>query len=153
MTPVPVSRRPAPDVARWCDEFEATCRARGVRVTPQRLAVYRALAEDLSHPTAEAVWARLRPRMPSLSPATVYRILESLDREGLVRRVSVTDGAGRFDANRGPHQHLVCRVCGRVRDVRDPTLTRVGLGRDAVRGFTVEELDIRIVGRCGRCRK
>ncbi len=151
MTPSTDLRRPASEVARWCAEFEATCRARGVRVTPQRLAVYRALAEDLQHPTAEGVFARLRPRMPSLSPATVYRILESLDREGLVRRVSVTDGAGRYDANRGPHQHLVCRVCGRVRDLREPSLDRVGLRRDAVRGFAVEELDIRIVGRCGVC--
>jgi len=47
------------EVDGWCSEFEKLCRSRGIRVTAQRLAVYRALAEDLAHPTAESVYSRL----------------------------------------------------------------------------------------------
>jgi Fe2+ or Zn2+ uptake regulation protein len=112
--------------------------------------VYRALAGDPSHPTADAVYATLKPEMPSLSRATVYRILESLEREKLIRRVSTTAGGARFDANLTPHQHLVCRVCGKIADWVSPALARQAAG--AVPGFVVEELEIRIVGRCAGCR-
>src|SRR5262245_59677607 len=108
-----------------CAAFAHRCRERGVRVTAQRLAVYRSLAADPSHPTADAIDRRLRVTMPSLSPATVYRILESLVADGLLRRVSTTGGAGRFDANLTPHQHLICRVCGRMTDVPAPVMPTV----------------------------
>lgn len=140
-----------------CAAFARRCRARGVRVTAQRLAVYRALAEDPSHPTADGIYRRLREAMPSLSPATVYRVLESLVADGLLRRVSTVGGAGRFDANLAPHQHLVCRVCGRMADVHLPAVSPVApvaVGRVAARarpGFVVEEVDVRIVGRCETC--
>jgi len=122
-----------------------------VRVTPQRLAVYRALAEDPTHPTADALFGRLRGVMPSVSPASVYRILDSLERAGLVRRVGTTEGVARYDANRERHEHLVCRKCGRMTDFHAPELAALRLAPRAVRGFVVEELDVRIVGRCARC--
>ena len=135
--------------------FARRCRERGVRVTAQRLAVYRALAEDPSHPTADAIYRRLRTAMPSLSPATVYRVLESLVQDGLLRRVSTTGGAGRFDANLTPHQHLICRVCGRMTDVHaPPAVPAVEVGRVAAQArprFVVENVDVRIVGRCETC--
>lgn len=137
--------------------FARRCREQGVRVTAQRLAVYRALAEDPSHPTAAALYRRLRRAMPSLSPATVYRVLESLVQDGLLRRVSTTGGAGRFDANLTPHQHLICRVCGRMTDVHAPAVPAVPaveVGRVAAQArprFVVENVDVRIVGRCETC--
>jgi Fe2+ or Zn2+ uptake regulation protein len=143
---------PAAALDARCESFVARCRERGVRVTTQRVAVYRALAEDLTHPTADAVHRRLRAVMPSLSPATVYRILESLVREGLLRRVSTTEGVGRFDANLVPHQHVVCRVCGRMTDVLAPAVDIGPVTAGAVPGFVVEEVDVRILGRCARCR-
>src|SRR3990172_7925698 len=139
------------EVALRDADFEQRCRARGLRVTAQRLAVYTVLAEDPSHPTAESVYALVQPRMSSLSRATVYRILESLEREKLIRRVSTTAGGTRFDANLAPHQHLVCRVCGRIADFSAPWLARKAV--HAVPGFVVEDLDIRIVGRCTGCRE
>jgi Fur family peroxide stress response transcriptional regulator len=144
--------RPAHSVTEWCRAFERACRDRGIRVTPQRLAVYRALAEDLTHPTAENVHARLLPVMPTLSLATVYRILVSLEGEGLIRRVSTLDGVGRFDANLDAHQHLVCRVCGGMTDFEEASLARIRVPRSAAPGFTAEGLDIRIIGLCDACR-
>jgi Fur family peroxide stress response transcriptional regulator len=144
-------RIPDADVERLCQAFARRCREHGVRVTTQRLAVYRALAEDPGHPTADSIYRRLRGAMPALSPATVYRVLESFVRDGLLRRVSTTGGAGRFDANLTPHQHLICRVCGRMSDVHAPT---VEVGRVVARArprFVVEDVDIRIMGRCETC--
>ncbi len=142
--------RPPEVVVRWQEAFERRCREHGVRITPQRAAVYRVVAADTSHPTAEAVHERLRPAMPSLSLATVYRILESFEAEGLVRRVSTTQGAARFDANLDPHQHLFCRRCGRMSDFEAASLSALVPPR-APEGFRVEALDIRIVGVCSEC--
>jgi Fe2+ or Zn2+ uptake regulation protein len=144
-------------VDQLCEAFTRRCRAQGVRVTTQRLAVYRALVEDQSHPTADAIHRRLRTGMPSLAPATVYRVLESLVEDGLLRRVSTTGGAGRFDANLTRHQHLICRVCGRMTDVPTPAAAAVratDVDRIAARArprFVVEDVDVRIVGRCETC--
>ncbi len=145
------AKRPPEEVLSWCRRFEDRCRERGIRVTAQRLAVYRALAADTGHPTADTVYARLRRDMSSLSHATVYRILEFLETEGLVHRVSNTDGVGRFDANVSSHQHLVCRVCGRMRDFEEASLSLLELPQQTGTGFIAEKLDIRIVGTCLEC--
>jgi Fur family peroxide stress response transcriptional regulator len=140
----PQTRHPGPDLAEHL-------RSRGIRVTAQRLAVFRALAEDESHPTAEAVLARVSSHTP-MAPSTVYRILESFEAEKLIRRVSTTGDIVRFDANLVPHQHLVCRVCGRMTDHFGPALAAAPMPAETVDGFVVEELDIRLVGRCEACR-
>jgi Fur family peroxide stress response transcriptional regulator len=130
-------------------EFEKLCRSRGIRVTPQRLAVYRVLSRDLAHPTAESVYKRLSKELPGLSQATIYRTLQFLESENLIRRVSSPGAIGRYDANIGPHQHLLCRVCGSLKDISVPALHSAVIPK--VSGFTVEELDIRLVGLCKTC--
>lgn len=144
--------RPPGEVDRMCVRFEEECRRSRRRITPQRRAVYRALAEDRTHPTADSLYARLRVGMMDLSLATVYRILESLEQEGFVRRVSTTEGVGRFDANLAPHQHLVCRQCGRMIDLKAEALEGISLPRRGPSGFVPERLDIRVIGTCGPCR-
>jgi Fur family peroxide stress response transcriptional regulator len=144
--------RPAASVAAWCQRFETLCRERGVRVTPQRMAVYRALAEDTAHPSADRLHERLRRRMPTLSLMTVYRILESLEELGVVRRVSTPGGVSRFDANTAPHQHLVCRQCGRMSDHHAAELSGLELPA-RLDGFLPQEIDIRIVGLCAACQR
>ncbi|HJZ69429.1 MAG TPA: Fur family transcriptional regulator [Blastocatellia bacterium] len=146
-----IAIRQSDEAADWCSEFERLCRSRRIRVTPQRLAVYRALAEDLSHPTAESVYDRLSKQLPGLSQATIYRTLQFFESENLIRRVSSPGAIGRFDANIGPHQHLLCRVCGRLEDISLPELHKARIPR--VEGFKVEELDIRLVGLCGSCSR
>jgi Fur family transcriptional regulator, peroxide stress response regulator len=141
--------RQSREVDDWCAEFERLCRARGIRVTAQRLAVYKALAEDLAHPTAESVYARLSKQLPGLSQATIYRTLQFFENENIIRKVSSPGAIGRFDANVDPHQHLVCRVCGSLEDISIPELHSAAIPN--VSGFTVEELDIRLVGRCEAC--
>lgn len=132
--------------------FISQCRSRGLRVTTQRLEVFRTLAQNDNHPTVESLHGRLRKTMPSLSLSTVYRILESLENGGLIRRVSSTNGMVRYDGNLCPHQHLVCRRCGRMTDIEDESLSQLRLPDVRFSGFSAEELDIRIVGTCADCR-
>jgi Fur family peroxide stress response transcriptional regulator len=140
-------------VARWCTIFSQECRRRGIRLTAQRLAIYRALACDATHPTADAIYAALREEVSGLSRATVYRMLESLQLEGFVRRVSTVDGIARYDANLVPHQHLVCRQCRSILDTGGEWLRPPELPRRGPAGFIPEMLDLCIIGICARCRR
>lgn len=135
-----------------CARFQDLCRVRGIRITAQRLAVYRILAEDMTHPTADSIHARLRESMSSLSQATVYRVLEFLEKEGLVRRVSTTEGVSRFDSKTSWHQHLVCRACGLMTDYEQELPPVLRLPRRGTGGFVAEEYDIRVIGLCRKCR-
>jgi Fe2+ or Zn2+ uptake regulation protein len=141
------------DAADARGHFMARCRNRGVRVTMQRMAVYQALAEDKTHPTANSICTKLRRSTPTLSLATVYRILDSLEREGLIRRVSSPNGVLRFDANLDPHQHFICRICGIIKDFSSESLSGLRLPDDQLAGFVAEGIDIRIVGICRECRR
>ena len=140
------------ELAGRCARFQDLCRVRGIRVTAQRLAVYRILAEDMTHPTADSIHARLRESMSSLSQATVYRVLEFLEKEGLVRRVSTTEGVSRFDSKTSWHQHLVCRACGLMTDYEQELPPVLRLPRRGTGGFVAEEYDIRVIGLCRKCR-
>lgn len=92
-------------------------RERGLRVTEPRVAVLAYLASTDRHPTAEEVETAVNADGPILSRASVYNVLHSLTRAGLVAGMSLKDGAARYDAHVAPHHHLVCRACGRVEDV------------------------------------
>jgi Fur family transcriptional regulator, peroxide stress response regulator len=144
--------KPTAHMEKCLRYFVSRCRERGVRVTTQRLAVFQALARNPTHPTADSLHEALKETMPSLSLSTVYRILESLENEGLIRRVSTTNGTARYDANLATHQHLVCRLCGRMTDLNNKSFAQPGLPGVRFAGFVAEELDIRIVGTCLECR-
>jgi Fur family peroxide stress response transcriptional regulator len=99
------------------DRMVAGVRAAGLKVTPQRLAIVRELAVDESHPTAQELFERLLPSMPTMSFATVYNTLDALSAAGLCAALALSPGSGRFDPNMEPHHHLVCDGCGSVRDL------------------------------------
>src|SRR5687768_5200601 len=103
-------------------------RAAGLKLTPQRLAIVRELANDPTHPTAQELYERLRREQPTMSFATVYNTLDALAAAGLCSSLALAPGAARFDANMAPHDHLVCDGCGLVRDVhRTPSTDPVDL--------------------------
>ncbi len=92
-------------------------RAAGLKLTPQRIAIVRELADDASHPTAQELFARLKIELPTMSFATVYNTLSTLADAGLLSSRSLTQGPTRFDPNTAAHDHSVCDACGKVADV------------------------------------
>jgi Fur family transcriptional regulator, peroxide stress response regulator len=126
------------------------CHAAGLRVTPQRVAVLRVLMQSHDHPAPEAVFQRVRGELPSVSLATVYKVLASLETAGLASRVGVPGDANRYDANRAPHHHLICTRCGDVADHEDPDLAPALPRR--LGGFIPSDARVQIFGLCARCR-
>src|SRR4051794_20987060 len=89
----------------------------GLRITPQRLAVLRAVAEE-PHATADAVAATVRREIGSVSIQAVYDALAALTERGLLRRIQPAGSPVRYEDRVGDnHHHLICRVCDRMVDV------------------------------------
>ncbi len=72
-------------------------RERGLKVTPQRMAIYTMLTETIAHPTAEAVWEHVKGEFPAVSFNTVYTTLNTLEQARLVQRLHI-GGVAHFDA-------------------------------------------------------
>ena len=126
------------------------CRDKGMNVTPQRIAVYRALLLSEDHPSPEMLYQEVRQSMSSLSLATIYKTLEAFENLGLVHEVSVISDKRRYDANIENHHHLVCSVCGKVADYYNGELDSL-LPTRAVNGFTPESVSVSINGVCSDC--
>jgi Fe2+ or Zn2+ uptake regulation protein len=126
-------------------------RARGYRVTPQRLAVHDALRDLDRHVSADDVLDAVSGRLSNVSLPTVYAALDALEEAGLVRRVAAGRGPALYDARATEHHHLVCRRCGAVEDL-DATvdLDRV-LSLAERGGFTPDDAEVVVRGLCARC--
>ena len=141
-------------------QLMARCRGRGVKLTPQRLAIFEYLGRHPGHPTAEEVYRDVLERYPTLSFATVYNTLELLAEMGEVRKVIVDELRRRYDVNTEPHRHAVCRQCRRIVDVREEEIGGGELLRQALqqvelsaRDFTVEAASVEFAGLCGECAR
>lgn len=92
---------------------------KGMRVTPQREAIYKLLASSKAHPTAEYVLGEVRKTFPSISFNTVYKTLLSFEEAGLVQRFNIGQNIYRYDGNVSAHPHFICLECGRVDDLEE----------------------------------
>lgn len=128
------------------------CRQAGMNVTPQRIAIYRALLDSEDHPTPEMLFRAVSSEMPSLSLATIYKTLDALAAIGLVHSVAVDSDKRRYDANDGAHHHLVCSSCGCIRDYYSDEFDAL-LPRRRVQGFAPQAISVNITGICGDCRQ
>jgi Fur family peroxide stress response transcriptional regulator len=137
------------------DTFAAHCRAHGLSVTSQRLAIFEALAASREHPSAEQLHRTVRRRIPTLSLATVYKNLEALRDIGAVADVNLLHEQGRYEASLPgtgagrPHHHLVCVDCKEVRDLFDPGLEQLQISD--LQGFELRALKVQVEGLCPRC--
>jgi Fe2+ or Zn2+ uptake regulation protein len=126
-------------------------RARGQRVTPQRLMVAGVLADQRGHATAEAVFRDVERRMPGVSLPTVYATLELLESLGMVRRVATERGAVVYDSRTDDHHHLACRRCGTMVDVEAPVVLPELMSAARATGFVPDHTDVVIRGLCADC--
>jgi Fe2+ or Zn2+ uptake regulation protein len=133
-------------------ELSVTLRARGQRVTSQRLILHRALRELDRHATAEELLRTVDDRLPNLSLPTVYATLELFEDLGVVRRIAAGTGAVLWDPRPEEHQHFSCRRCGRVLDLDVPARASAALGAARSAGHAPDSAQLLVVGICGECR-
>ncbi len=133
------------------DRIAAELAARGMRATRQRVGLLRLLRRARNHPTAAELHRSILKAQPNVSLKTVYEGLDSLVSIGLASCVTEGGEPYRFEANRDPHYHARCRVCGRLFDLAARSDGHIRSKTPLPEGFDVERISVTIVGRCPRC--
>lgn len=133
--------------------FEQECRDAGVKLTRQRLEVFREVAQTGDHPDAETVHRRVRRRLATVSLDTVYRTLWLLTDMGLIGTLGPPRGRTRFDANLSRHHHFICVHCGMTRDFYNDALDDLKLPAALKAHGRVETTHVEARGVCQACGK
>ncbi len=124
----------------------------GLKSTPQRTAIYKALVETASHPTAEDLYEQVSLAYPMISQNTVYYTLGVLQQAGLIREVNVGHDRARYDGNLSPHHHLICMGCKSIIDVTDKKLNDISFPAGLPAGFKITDYQVEFRGYCKACR-
>ena len=88
------------------------------RRSKKREAIYNAICNDKTHPTAEQIYNVVKEKEPDISLGTVYRNISEFEEEGLIKRIVQTDSQARYDGNMKVHDHFVCSRCGKICDTQ-----------------------------------
>ena len=123
-------------------------KSNGLKLTPQRIAVYKFLKENPIHPDALTVYEKMVESNPSFSKTTVYNCLQALSDCGLINPVNIDKDKIRYDADMSFHGHFKCTKCGEIYDFKCTESYISGID-----GFEIEQKDVYYSGICKRCKK
>ena len=140
-------------IAAKMEELERLCREHGLPLTVQRRAVLEALMQRHDHPTADQIAEDVALRLPGVSRTTVYRVLDTLVRISIARKVCHPGAAARFEVESHRHHHLVCVECGRMIDLEDSRLDELPFPESKVHGFELTDYSIQFRGICAACAR
>ncbi len=132
-------------------EIREVMKNEGLRITPQRFAVYANLLRREDHPTVEQILEDVNADIPIASKASVYSALTILREVNLVREVLLDEGVTRYDANVNPHHHFVCSDCGAIHDLEWQTFSCFDLNQLSD-GLQAESYEVTVKGRCKSCQ-
>lgn len=134
-------------------ELTAILKNHGLKVTPQRLSIFKMLRNTQAHPSAETIYKSLQEEYPTMSLATVYKTLDTFVQQGLVQQLNVGEDSYRYDADTSEHSHIQCTKCKCVKDL--PPLTHLSELRAEVQkatGFSLSHEQLYFYGLCTDCQ-
>ena len=133
-------------------DFIDTCRTHNLKVTPQRMAIYRELIHSSEHPTVDAMFQAVKREFPNISYDTVSRTMLTFAEIGTVDLVEVYGGAKRFDPNVTSHHHLHCVSCGEILDFHNDQYNNLDIPAEVRQRFRVLSSRVVLKGICEQCR-
>ena len=131
-------------------EISGRLKEKGLKVSHQRVEVLKYLSENFCHPTADTVLSALKSRLPTLSKSTVYKTLNALVEEGMLREITIEGGETRYEYNLRDHGHFKCGRCGEVFDF---SIDTSGVPVKGLEGFEIRDRNVYFKGICAGCIK
>ena len=134
------------------ESLKQRCQELGMRVTNQRVEIFREVASSCEHPDAETVYERVKQRLPNISFDTVYRTLASLEDMNMIFRVDNLLPKARFDADKRPHNHFLCIKCGEVYDIFPENGYKIEIPENSKKFGEIKDVNLQVRGICNKCR-
>jgi len=134
-------------------EYAPQLRARGFRITPQRMAILHVLRHEGTHLSPAQVYKKARKDFPGLTEPTVYRTLEFLTKNGVARSSCANDGHLRYQIAGDDHHHIVCRLCGDQIEVEHALLESLYRKLESTSGYLRIDSHLTFYGLCPKCHK
>ena len=131
--------------------FERICKDSGLRLTHQRLEIFRVVAHADDHPSAEDIYRRVKPKIPPISFDTVYRTLALFERHGVIAKVNDLADRTRYDPNTRVHHHMICTECKAIRDFYWPDLDAMEPPEETQGWGIVKGRHLELRGICQKC--
>jgi Fur family peroxide stress response transcriptional regulator len=122
----------------------------GLRLTPQRLAIFEYLNGNTSHPSAEDIYDEVKKKYPMMSFATVYKTLQALKQRGDILELTIDQKRRRYDPYTGSHHHLICIGCRKIIDIHEDF--QINISDNAKGPFEVIGTRIEFYGICPGCK-
>jgi Fur family transcriptional regulator, peroxide stress response regulator len=123
---------------------------KGLKVTPQRIAILEAISKLNNHPTADNIIDFIRNNHPNIATATVYKVLDALVANELIIKVKTENDVMRYDAVMDRHHHLYCSESDRIEDFVDTELNDMiekYFDKKKIKGFKIEDVKLQIIGK------
>jgi len=133
------------------DLFLEKCKQHNLKVTPQRMAIHRAVIQSMNHPSADEIYRIVKEQFPNISFDTVNRTLLTFSQIGILKIVESFRGARRFDPNLENHHHLHCINCGKIIDFNNENYDQLEVPSNIQPGFTVLNKRVVLSGICKEC--
>jgi len=133
------------------DQFYQKCKSNNLKITPQRVAVYKKLILAKNHPSADDIFQALQEDFPNISFDTVNRTLLTFSKIDLIDIVESYSGSRRFDSNLYSHHHIHCIHCGDIIDFENPEFDSLPLPQEIVGGNKIISKRVTINVICSQC--
>jgi Fur family peroxide stress response transcriptional regulator len=144
---------PMADVEIRIQEILSKLRECKYKVTPQRVAIIKILADSKGHPSVEEIFERLQKDFPGTSMATVYRTIMLVKSMGEALELRFADGSNRYDGSKPyPHPHVVCTRCNKIIDLQASNLKAMARQVTEETGFRIETYRLDFFGVCAKCQ-
>lgn len=121
-----------------------------IKVTPQRLSILN-LLEQYGHLSIKELFSKIKPTFPSISLATIYKNINFLIEKSLLKEVKLSDMESRYEITKAPHAHLVCKSCGKIKDVEFDIKSLVK-DFEEKSDFFIESNSVELSGLCKECQ-
>lgn len=133
------------------ERFYTACKDCGIKVTHQRLEIFREIAIACDHPSAEDIHQRVKKRMPMISLDTIYRTLSLFEQCRIISRVHPLDDHSRFDPNTEIHQHFICTRCKKIIDFTWPDFNQLPPPPETQQWGQIQSQSAKLLGICNEC--
>ena len=136
----------------YLEIFYTKCRQSNLNITPQRLAIYKAVMRSDNHPSPDMVLNAVKSDFPMMSFSTVYKTLETFEQKGIISKVTTLHDTLRYDHLTKQHHHIICTRCHKVSDLENKDLDMITVPPKITRNNTLISFSVHFNVLCANCK-